>query len=165
MLTTRQATVNDIPLIHDMAEIVFPHTYKDIISKEQLDFMMDWMYSFDSIKKQITELNHTYFIAFKDDVPVGYVSIRPESDDIFHLEKIYVLPQYQNMNFGRYLFQQAVKAVKERHPAECEIQLNVNRNNKALQFYEHIGMKKVSEGDFSIGNGFFMNDYIMGITV
>ena len=26
--------------------------------------------------------------------------------------------------------------------------LNVNRNNKALQFYQHLGMEKVAEGDF-----------------
>lgn len=42
------------------------------------------------------------------------------------------------------------------------LELNVNRNNKALHFYEHMGMKKLREGDFPIGNGYYMNDYIMG---
>jgi len=43
------------------------------------------------------------------------------------------------------------------------MELNVNRNNKALHFYEHKGMKKLREGDFPIGNGYYMNDYIMGL--
>ncbi len=45
------------------------------------------------------------------------------------------------------------------------MELNVNRNNKALQFYEHMGMRKLREGDFPIGNGYYMNDYIMGLDI
>ena len=54
---------------------------------------------------------------------------------------------------------------KEIHPGPCEMHLNVNRNNKALQFYQHLGMEKVAEGDFHIGNGYYMNDYIMGLKI
>ena len=42
---------------------------------------------------------------------------------------------------------------------------NVNRNNKAVGFYEHMGMKKSREGDFPIGNGYYMNDYIMQLKI
>ena len=42
------------------------------------------------------------------------------------------------------------------------LQLQVNRNNKAKSFYEKIGFKVIEEADFDIGNGFFMNDYVMG---
>ena len=44
-------------------------------------------------------------------------------------------------------------------------ELNVNRNNKALQFYEYMGMRKLRKGDFPIGNGYYMNDYIMGLDI
>lgn len=43
------------------------------------------------------------------------------------------------------------------------MELNVNRSNRARGFYERMGMKKLREGDFPIGEGYFMNDYIMGI--
>lgn len=36
-----------------------------------------------------------------------------------------------------------------------------HRNNEAIGFYEHLGMKRVREGDFPIWENFFMNDYIM----
>lgn len=45
------------------------------------------------------------------------------------------------------------------------MELNVNRNNKALQFYEYMGMRKLRKGDFPIGNGYYMNDYIMGLDI
>lgn len=44
--------------------------------------------------------------------------------------------------------------------------LNVNRHNtKALAFYQRMGMSKVDEGDFPIGQGYYMNDYIMGLDI
>ena len=41
------------------------------------------------------------------------------------------------------------------------MELNVNRNNKALEFYKKMGMHIAESGDFNIGGGFYMNDYIM----
>ena len=165
MFTIRKATTDDIPLINRMAQIVFPATYQEILSKEQLDYMMDWMYSPQNLHKQMEEEGHIYYIAYKGEEAAGYVSIQPEGEHLFHLQKIYVLPHFQGCHLGKVLFEQAVKTIKEIHPEPCEMHLNVNRNNKALQFYKHMGMEKVSEGDFHIGNGYYMNDYIMGLHI
>ena len=48
----------------------------------------------------------------------------------------------------------------EWNPDGCRIELNVNRENPAVGFYEHIGMTRDRQGDFPIGKGFYMNDYI-----
>lgn len=165
MFTIRKATTNDIALINQMAWIVFPHTYHIILTPEQIDYMMEWMYSEKSLQKQMEEDGHIYYLAFKDDEPAGYLSIQPEGEHVFHLQKIYVLPSFQGMNLGKLLFEQAIKVIKELHPAPCQMRLNVNRQNKALTFYEKMGMTKVYEGDFPIGNGFYMNDYIMGLDI
>ena len=163
MFSIRKATTNDIHLIHEMAWVVFPHTYKEILTPEQIDYMMEWMYSEDSLHKQMEEDGHIYYLAFKGDEPAGYLSIQPEGEHVFHLQKIYVLPSFQGMKLGKQLFEQAIKAIKELHPAPCQMRLNVNRQNKALAFYERMGMVKVDEGDFPIGNGYYMNDFIMGM--
>ena len=49
MFTIRKATTDDCGLINQMAGEVFPATYKEILSPEQLDYMMDWMYSPENI--------------------------------------------------------------------------------------------------------------------
>ena len=165
MFTIRKATTNDIALINQMAWVVFPHTYHIILTPEQIDYMMELMYSEKSIQKQMEEDGHIYYLAFKEDEPAGYLSIQPEGEHVFHLQKIYVLPSFQGMNLGKMLFEQAIKAIKELHPAPCQMRLNVNRQNKALTFYEKMGMTKIDEGDFPIGNGFYMNDYIMGLDI
>ena len=63
MFTIKKATTNDIQLINEMAQIVFPATYREILSKEQLDYMMDWMYSPKNLRKQMEEEGHIYYIA------------------------------------------------------------------------------------------------------
>jgi len=76
-----------------------------------------------------------------------------------------ILPQYQGLKAGKFMFEEALKYIKEVHPDPCVVELNVNRNNKAVTFYEHMGMHKDRQGDFPIGNGFYMNDYIMAIEI
>ena len=62
MPTLRQAAKDDIMLIHELALQAFPATYRDLLSQEQMDFMMDWMYSPANLEKQMEE-GHVYFIA------------------------------------------------------------------------------------------------------
>ena len=165
MCVIRKASVDDIPVIRAMALVAFPDTYKEILSPEQIDYMMEWMYSEESLRRQMMEEGHSYYLAYREGRAVAYLSIQPEGEHVFHLQKLYVLPDYQGMHLGKQLFNQAIKAIKELHPAPCQMRLNVNRNNKALAFYEKMGMTKVDEGDFPIGNGYYMNDYIMGLDV
>ena len=146
MFVIKQATTADIPLINKLAWNVFPETYKNILSHEQIEYMMDWMYSIENLHKQMEEEGHIYYIAYEECEAAGYVSIRQEDTDLFHLEKIYVIPYYQKYHLGKQLFQQAIKGIKEIHPAPCRMELNVNRNNPALRTY---GNEKSTRRRFS----------------
>ncbi|MBR4997488.1 MAG: GNAT family N-acetyltransferase [Bacteroidaceae bacterium] len=165
MIEIRKATEADIPLIRELAGVVFPDTYKDILSPEQVDYMMQWMYSAESLHTQMTKEGHIYYLASYEGDAVGYLSIQPEGEGVFHLQKLYVLASHQGLHLGRRLFEYAIKAIKKLHPGPCQMRLNVNRANKALTFYEKMGMTKIDEGDFPIGNGYYMNDYIMGLDI
>lgn len=165
MLVLRKATTKDCDLIHDMAANVFPATYCEILSKEQLEYMFEWMYAPHNILKQMEVDHHVYFIAYQDGEPCGYVSVEQQDTDLFHLQKIYVLPHFQGRHIGDFLFRSAINYIKEIHPSPCLMELNVNRDNKALHFYKRMGMRILREGDFHIGNGYYMNDYIMGLRI
>jgi len=166
----RKAGIEDIPSIQAMAEIAFRETYKSLLSPEQMEYMMDMMYSTESLKRQMLERHDTFFLIDGE----GYVSYRPDgrTDDgrpRYHLEKLYVLPRYQGMGLGNQLFKRVVSAVREdektKDTGSIQVELNVNRRNPAVSFYEHLGMHKDRQGDFHIGNGFYMNDFIMAIDI
>ena len=168
MMTLRRASVDDVPLIRKIADVAFRLTYKDILSPEQMEYMMDWMYSETSLRNQF-ETGHVFFIAQEGEKAVGYVSVEYQGNvddvEVFHLQKLYLLPEYQKKGYGRKMFGKVVEYVRSQTGSVARIELNVNRNNPSLSFYEHIGMKRLSQGDFPIGNGYFMNDYIMGFEV
>ena len=124
MFTIKKATTNDIQLINEMAQIVFPATYREILSKEQLDYMMDWMYSPKNLRKQMEEEGHIYYIAYKDGEAAGYVSIQPEGEHLFHLQKIYVLP-FQGCRWAKHYLSRPSKQLKNpsrtlRNAFECK---------------------------------------------
>lgn len=159
----REASTADIPAISALAEIAFRDTYKEILSPGQMDYMMEWMYSSGSLERQMTQEGNVFVI----DDGRGYASIRPDGltadgRPLFHLEKIYLLPQFQKSGLGRELFAAVVEKAREMAGgAPFRVELNVNRNNPSLGFYEHLGMHKDRQGDFPIGNGYYMNDFIM----
>jgi len=161
----RKADIVDIPLIREMAEISFRDTYKKILSKEQLEYMMDMMYSVQSLINQMTVQNNVFFI----DEGNGYVSYRfqerREGINVFHLEKLYVLPSAKGKGLGKKLFFTVVDDIKSLSAQNPRIELNVNRKNPAVNFYEHLGMHKADSGDFPIGNGYYMNDFIMALNL
>ena len=159
----RKATTEDIPAIRAMADVVFRRTYRDILSPEQLEYMMDMMYSEESLIRQME--NDAFYIEDGQ----GYASLRydgmmDDGRERFHLEKLYVMPEYQKTGLGRRLFDKIADEARIASGGNpFRLELNVNRANPALGFYEHIGMRKDRSGDFPIGSGYYMNDYIMAI--
>lgn len=162
MFTVRRAAQSDIDLIRRLADEAFRATYCRILSPAQLDYMLGWMYSPQRLGEEMRQ-GVAWFVAAYGDDPCGYLSVRQEDAGLFHLEKIYLLSRFQGMGGGEFLFRHAVEYIRSVHPAPCLMELNVNRNNKALHFYERMGMRKLREGDFPIGGGYYMNDYIMGL--
>jgi ribosomal protein S18 acetylase RimI-like enzyme len=52
-----------------------------------------------------------------------------------------------------------ITAIKQK--GATSLLLNVNRNNPTKGFYEKLGFTVIKEEDIDIGNGYFMNDYVM----
>lgn len=165
VISHRRAGIEDIGIIRDIARHAFPATYRDILSPEQLAYMMEWMYSEESLRRQMGEEGQVFFLALFNGRPCGYVSIERQEEDLFHLQKIYLSPDFQGIGLGHYLFETALEHIRRVHPSPCRMELNVNRHNSARRFYERMGMTCLRSGDFDIGNGFFMNDYIMGMEI
>ena len=75
------------------------------------------------------------------------------------LHKIYILATQQGKGTGKFVIDHIIKEIKLQ--GAIALQLQVNRNNKARSFYEKLGFVVIDEADFDIGNGYFMNDYVM----
>lgn len=107
---------------------------------------------------------HVYYIAYKDGTPCGYLSVQPEAEDLYILQNLHpaTIPGCAR---GELPLPQGYRTHQTAPPGSLPDGAPRNRHNKAVKFYERMGMRKLREGDFEIGGGFYMNDYIMGLEI
>lgn len=157
-LTIRTAAEKDIPLIRRLAVAIWPVTYGAILTSAQLQYMLELIYSEHALQKQMHE-GHQFLIVEEEGKAVAFADYSELKDSVYKLNKIYVLPQQQGKGTGKFLLESVIGEVKKLKASS--LWLNVNRHNKAKQFYERLGFIVISEEDIDIGEGFFMNDYVM----
>ena len=162
MVTVKEAGPGDIPAIQELAQITWAAAYAPILPPEQMTYMLDLFYSNDSLRKQMDE-GHRFIIAMDDDQPQGFASwsLKSGNTSVYRLHKIYIDPSQQGKGVGKYLLDFILSDIKSHNATDLE--LNVNRFNRARQFYEKIGFVVTREEDIDIGNGYFMNDYVMNL--
>jgi GNAT superfamily N-acetyltransferase len=163
-LMIRPADLDDINTIGFLAQQIWPDAYREILSPEQLKYMLNLIYSPQSLRRQMVDDHHRFLLAEQADEPIGFASWSPAEDPgVYKLHKIYVLPGRQGKGLGKTLLQFIFETI--RPEGATRLRLNVNRFNKARHFYERMGFAVVGEEDIDIGNGYFMNDFIMDIPV
>jgi len=160
-IIVRPATLEDRAFIRSVSERTWPSTYGHIISQEQIDFMLDWMYSDDSLSEQFTK-GHQFFIANLNGEDVGFCSASAEDRTSHKLNKLYVLPLAQGTGAGTLLLNKAIEVAKVE--GSTSLFLQVNKHNSAYEFYLKKGFLKEGDYIFDIGNGFVMDDYVMRLS-
>ena len=165
MVDIRIATIGDIKVIREIAYKTWPSTFRDILSPGQIDYMLEMMYSYGSLREQISVKNHIFLIASiivnGKITETGYCSYekRYSGENKIKIHKLYVLPEFQNTGSGRTLISKVESVALENN--YYSITLNVNRNNKAVEFYQKRGFSVIKEEIIPIGNGFVMDDCVM----
>jgi GNAT superfamily N-acetyltransferase len=170
----RPAILDDRAFIRSVSERTWPSTYGHIISQEQIDFMLDWMYSDESLAEQFAK-GHQFYIASLNGDPIGFCSVSAEPNEVENenavggnaqkahkLNKLYVLPTAHGTGSGKALLNKAIEVAKNEGSASLFLQ--VNKHNNAYTFYVKNGFTKEKEFKFDIGNGFYMDDYVMRLT-
>jgi GNAT superfamily N-acetyltransferase len=160
MHTIRPANLADAEAIVRMAHQTWWPTYGEILSTEQLTYMLEAIYTSDKIASQIDDGSQIYLILEEEGQPVAFASYsaRDEDADVYKLHKLYCLPQTHGKGYGKLLVDAVINATQE--AGKKVLELNVNRHNKATGFYERMGFGVVYEEDVPIGE-YWMNDYVM----
>lgn len=153
----RKATEQDLALISDMAVKIWWPTYKDIVSDEQIKFMLKDMYSIESLKKQMIS-GVEFIIAEKENIPMGFAGYSLAETEVYKLHKLYILPTEQGSGFGKKLIAHISELAKSKGGKILE--LNVNRDNPAYNFYRKTGFDIHQTVDIPYHH-FILNDYVM----
>jgi RimJ/RimL family protein N-acetyltransferase len=157
-----EITPEDINDLQNTARTIWIKCYSDILPPEQIEYMLEMMYSLKTIQREIQKENINYFYIFLGNQKIGFFSLGPYNDlrGRAKLHKIYLLPEFQSKGLGSASLVKICDLASE--SGYDSICLNVNKNNsQAIKAYERNGFVNTEAVINDIGNGYVMDDYVM----
>jgi ribosomal protein S18 acetylase RimI-like enzyme len=161
MISIQNNTDENFSSIRAIAKEVWPIAYGAILSQQQLDYMMDMMYSVDSLQKQANEKGHHFILATENGIPVGFAAYEFNYGQTSKtkIHKIYILSSQQGKGTGKILIDYITELASQNN--QDALILNVNKHNLAQHFYKKLGFAIAAEEVIQIGHGFVMDDFVM----
>ncbi len=160
MLSITEALPNEYNIIQDIAYTTWPICYGSILSKPQLEYMLDKFYTLEALNNN-AENGQVFILAKENDVPLGFAAYEHnyKGKNVTRVHKLYVLPETQGKGLGLLLIKEIEKRALQ-NGSEA-LSLNVNKFNPAQSFYKKLGYAIVGAEDIEIGQGYLMEDFIM----
>lgn len=158
-VTLRTAIAADFSVIRELAHDIWWPTYGGYLPHGQISLMLDLIYSEHALRSQF-EAGQRFILAERAYVAVGFVGFQPKPDmpETMRIEKLYVQPPEQGKGTGKLLISRVSQAALA---AGCShMELNVNRNNSAAEFYRQQGFVIADRVDTPY-HGYTLNDYVM----
>ena len=158
----QKAKINDIALIQELARKSWENAYENILSNEQIEYMLTTMYSDKEILTHLNNPNYHYFLLINEisEKAEGFLGFENNYEEFTtKLHRIYLTPESKGKGIGKAALEFLKKQITK--VGNNKIILTVNKNNSARHFYESQGFEVYAEGIFDIGNNYVMDDYLM----
>lgn len=157
MIQLTIAKETDLKTIAELANVIWNDHYVPIIGQEQVNYMLDKIYNYESLNEQITSKKHIFYLILFNTETVGFLSVSTENNSDYFLHKFYIDQQRSNAGIGTKSLNLLIEILKPK-----TLTLTVNRQNiKSINFYFKNGFRIEKVEDFDIGNGYHMNDFVM----
>jgi len=161
-LIIREASTADAEYIALLGRITFAETFGHFFrDQNDLQEYFEKTFSVKKIRSSIQKSNNVFWIAYMDELPVGYAKLKIHYPSEFvpskqtaQLQKIYVLKDFLAKKIGFKL--QDVLLEKAAISGSEAIWLSVlDSNESAINFYSKNGFTPVGDQNFQIGQEHF----------
>lgn len=154
------STPEQIELTVRLAKEIWQQHYLSIIGQAQVDYMLDKFQSPAAIQQQI-ESGYLYFLANHNLRHSGYLALVPDPQQSrLMISKIYVDTNARGVGIGKTMFEYTKQQAREMGLKTIWLTVNIH-NNESINWYIKQGFNKIDEMKADIGNGYFMDDYIL----
>jgi len=162
MVEFRKIGIEDLPKIRMIAYETWPTTFGQVLSSEQISYMLDLIYNKHSLRKQLLEKGHHFILAEKDSQSLGFTSyeINYNSEPQLMIHKIYLLPESQGLGIGTKLLNLLAETGLQNNNKRLRLKVYFE-NTKAIGFYEKYGFKKIGTESTDVGNNYTILDIVM----
>ncbi|MDI7775188.1 GNAT family N-acetyltransferase [Asticcacaulis sp. EMRT-3] len=152
--TIRRIGADELEIVRELALIIWPKCYRNIIGPDRVDAMLAVLYASEALETEM-RAGHVFWLARVGALDVGYASAWLEGERLW-LKKLYVRDDFRGHGLGKALMETAL----EHFPAR-ELALNVNKDNApAIAYYQRSGFLIEAEVPVRMGPYDF-TDYVM----
>jgi len=157
-------TAEQIDQVAALAQCIWNEHFPKIIGQDQVDYMLERFQSTAAIQEQI-RTGYQYYLIRSEALNVGYIALipRPELQSL-QISKLYLLPDWRGRGLARAMLARVSAIATDK--GYTNLYLTVNKyNHAALTAYRKLGFVRRGQVVVDIGNGFFMDDYEMGLDI
>lgn len=157
MYVLKKASLESVDILRKLMISTYKQAYKKMHTKENIELYCNKNFTKESVKSKLFSEVYICMLAFKKDSPVGFCILKDSfcpvdiNGSSLELQQLYILKNEYNNGLGKQLFTQAVKIAKEKYKEYLWLYVS-DTNEKALSFYDSMGLNKVGIGKkFKVG--------------
>lgn len=152
MITSKICDIKDAKKISGMCTEIWHECYKTMLSYEQRVYMLQKFMNEHTIKDSMQNDCKFHYI-YLDNKLAGFFAYYLKKDHIY-LSKLYSYKEFRGNGIFKFIFNYFSQY-------KMNIKLNTCKTNNTLQIYLHVGFEIIEEQLNDIGNGYFMDDYVL----
>ena len=156
-------TRNDFKQLEPFAASIWEQHYTPIIGADQVAFMLN---KFQSAKAMFDQFlgGYKYALVLCGGQQAGYFAYDGKAENEIFISKLYIHKDFRRRGLGKRLLD---FIAKEAQALGCTaMTLSVNKDNlDSIQFYISYGFQTIKTQKVAIGEGFYMDDYVMSYSV
>lgn len=159
-MVIHSGNVTDISAIQTIARRVWLSHYPGIITHRQIEYMLELDYSDEALLGAFEE-GMKFDLLMLDDTIRGFAAYgKAVQQRGTKLHKLYLDESFHGQGYGSTLLNHVIDQCRDRGDEMLELQVN-KHNARAIRAYERAGFARTASILKPIGQGFFMDDYVM----
>lgn len=159
-------TLDDLDRLAALARKTYYETFKVRNNPEGMNKYLDEAFDVSALRQEMENPHSLFYFVKVDGQTAGYLKLNTgqaqtemQDPDLMEIQRIYIDQDFQDAGLGPLLITQAIRIAKNED--KKGIWLGVWENNdKAMNFYEKYGFKKIGSHDFMMGDEAQL-DYLM----
>lgn len=153
-------TESDFETVANLAGSIWRSHYANIVSMAQIEYMLAGRFKPDKLRAYLNSDDRWMMLLRLAHRPIGYCSYSRTAPGEMKLEQLYLLQEFQGKGLGGFMLRHVESQARKHGLRVLMLQVN-KRNADAIVVYRKAGFTVREEAVFDIGNGFFMDDYVM----
>lgn len=161
MINFRNAEIEELYKVRQIAYATWPDTFGTMLPAAQIDYMLNLIYNDESLSQQANQ-GHQFILAEQDGNAVGFCSyeINFESGTQFMIHKLYLLPSVQGLGIGTQLLNHLTEIARLNKNSMLRLKV-FHLNLKAIKFYVKQGFRKAGTEVTQFKNNYAILDFVL----